>query len=92
MENLDHDIIWIGNIVSAYSNTPRYLYRDEGDIIEFRTIKNHDEIGYLDKKLKVLYLNDRYKMQYKAIKRQIMHDYIPESVSEYIDVLWKGVK
>lgn len=78
--------IWIGNIVSAYSNTPRYLRHELKDSIEFRTMKDHVEIAIFDKKTGELALNSRYRMQFKAIKKQIIKDYKPNSITEYINM------
>jgi hypothetical protein len=80
---MNDEIIWIGNIVRCGSNTPRYLYNDEKGFVEFRTMKDHKEIAYFDKKTGCLYLNSRYRMQFKAVKNQIIKDYKPNSISEY---------
>ena len=77
------EIVWLGNIVDAYSNTPRYLYRKEGDITTFRTIKDKCEIAYYDEKLGVLYINNQFRTQFKPIKKQIIRDYAPKSILEY---------
>lgn len=80
------EIIWIGKIRNYGDKTPNYLRNEMKNSIEFRTIKDKHELGYLDKEKQILYLNDRYKMQYKAIKRQIVKDYAPKIVSEYINM------
>ena len=80
------DIVWIGNIVSTGSGTPRYLYNESDNSIYFRTLKDKKELGWIDKKSNILYLNDDFKMQFKAIKRQIIKDYSPKSVSQYINM------
>jgi len=84
---MNDEIIWIGNIVPAYSNTPRYLYNEGKEQIEFRTMKDHLDIAYLDKKTGYLYLNTRYRMQFKAIKNQIIKDYKPNSIQEYCSMV-----
>lgn len=83
---MENEIIWIGNIVRVGSKTPRYLYNESKYSIEFRTLKDKKEIGYLNKDKSILYLNGDYRMQYKAIKRQIIKDYAPKSVSEYLNI------
>ena len=83
---MNDEIIWIGNIVRVGSGTPRYLYNESSDSIEFRTLKDHLEIAYLDKKKNELALNSRYRMQFKAIKKQIIKDYKPNSITEYINL------
>ena len=83
---MENEIVWIGNIVSAYSNTPRYLYNESDNSIEFRTLKDKKELGWLDKKTGVLCLNDDYRMNFKAIKRQIIKDYAPKHVSRYVNM------
>lgn len=75
--------IWVGNIVRPGSNTPKYLCNDSKGSVEFRTMKDHIEIAYLDKKTSTLYFNARCRMQFKAIKRQIIKDYKPKNISEY---------
>lgn len=80
------EITWIGNIVRVGSNTPRYLYNESEHTIYFRTLKNKCEIAFLDKKTGILYINHDYKMQFKAIKRQIIKDYAPKKVSPYINM------
>lgn len=84
---MNDEIIWIGNIVSAYSNTPRYLYNESKDSIEFRTMKDHVEIAIFNKKTGELALNSRYRMNFKAIKKQIIKDYKPNSITEYCTMI-----
>ena len=83
---MNDEIIWIGNIVRVGSNTPRYLYNEDKDYIEFRTIKNKCELGYLDKRTGIFYVNYDYRMNFKAIKRQIIKDYAPKTISQYISL------
>ena len=83
---MDHEIIWLGKIRQYGDKTPNYLRNEQKNIVEFRTIKDKKELGYFDKNKCILYLNGRYKMQYKAIKRQIKHDYAPISISEYLNI------
>lgn len=85
------EIVWIGNIVSVGSKTPRYLYNESKYSVEFRTYKDKCEIGYLNKNTGILYLNSDYKMQFKAIKKQIIKDYQPKKVSEYCNIRGLGI-
>lgn len=78
------EITWIGNIVRVGSNTPRYMYSEGKQSIWFRTMKDKIEIAFLDKRKDTLFLNDDYKMQFKAIKRQIIKDYAPKKISRYV--------
>ena len=84
---MNDEIIWIGNIVRCGSNTPRYLYNEGKEQIEFRTMKDHVEIAIFDKKTRELALNSRYRMQFKAIKKQIIKDYNPNSITEYCTMI-----
>lgn len=85
------EIIWIGNIVRVGSKTPRYLYNETEHSIEFRTLKDKAELGYLNKESGKLYFNADYRMQYKAIKRQIIKNYQPKKVSEYCNIRGLGI-
>ena len=77
---------WIGKIKRVGDKTPNYLHTKNGNIISFRTIKNKCDIGYYDENKDVLYLNDDYRMQFKAIKKQIIKDYAPKSITEYFNL------
>lgn len=77
--------VWIGNLVRANSNSPRYMYHNSEHIIYFRTMKKI-EIAFFDKRSCTLYLNRDYRMNFKAIKNQIMHDYKPKIVTEYFNM------
>lgn len=81
------EIIWIGNIVRVGSKTPRYMYNESNYSIEFRTMKDKKEIGWLNKKTGILYLNDDFKTQFKAIKKQIIKDYQPKSITPYFNMV-----
>ena len=78
--------IWIGNIVRVGSNTPRYMYSESKNFVEFRTMKDKIELGWLDKNKNILYLNDDYKDKFKAIKKQIEKDYNPVKIGNYINM------
>lgn len=80
------ETVWIGNLVRVGSNTPRYLYNESKYSIEFRTLKDKKEIGWIDKNKGILYINGDYRVQYKAIKKQIIKDYAPKSVTEYLNM------
>ena len=84
---MEHEIIWLGNIVRFGSKTPRYLYNETNNYIYFRTFKDHIEIAEIDKKTDTIYFNTKYKMQFKAIKRQIVKDYQPKHTSEYVNLI-----
>lgn len=81
------DIIWLGNIVRVGSKTPRYLYNEYKNTIEFRTMKDKLELGYYDTTKDILYLNDRYKDQFKDVKRQIKKDYQPNTILPYCNLI-----
>ena len=78
--------IWIGNIVRVGSNTPRYMYSESDSIIEFRTMKNKNELGWLDKKTNVIYFNDDYKNYFKNVKKQIVKDFNPDKIGSYCNL------
>ena len=72
-------------------NRPNYLYCERGNHIYFKTIKDRVELGDYDKNQGILYFNSDYRMQYKAIKRQIIKDYQPKKVSEYLNLKGLGI-
>lgn len=82
----DEVTIWTSPIRRIGDNRPNYLYSEIRNTIMFRTIKNKCEIGHLDKKTGTLYLNDDYRMQFKAIKRQIIKDYAPKTITRYLNL------
>lgn len=91
MSNWDEPTIWTSPIRRIGDNRPSYMYSESKYSIEFRTMKDKCEIGYLDKNTGNLYLNSDYKMQFKAIKKQIIKDYQPKSVLEYINLRGFGI-
>lgn len=91
MGNWDEPTIWTSPIRRVGDNRPSYMYNEEKYSINFRTIKDKCELGYLDKNTNILYLNGDYKMQFKAIKKQIIKDYQPKSVSEYLNLRGFGI-
>jgi len=78
--------IWTSPIRRVGDNRPNYMYSEYKNTIEFRTMKDKCELGYLDTRSNILYLNYDYKTQFKAIKKQIIKDYQPESTTEYISL------
>lgn len=78
--------IWIGNLVRPYSNTPRYMQYESENTIYFRTVKEKKEIAFLRKKEGNLYINKDRKMQFKRIINQIIKDYKPKAIAEYVDL------
>lgn len=82
----DEVTIWTSPIRRIGDNRPNYLYCEIKNTIMFRTIKDKCEIGHLDKNTGILYLNDDYRMQFKAIKRQIIKDYVPKSTTRYLNL------
>lgn len=80
--------IWTSPIRRIGDNRPNYMYSEDKNTIDFRTIKDKCELGYLDTRSNILYLNYDYRMQFKAIKKQIIKDYQPKTVSEYISLDW----
>ena len=82
----DEVTIWTSPVRRIGDKRPSYLYCEIRDTIVFRTIKDKYEIGYLDKKTNTLYLNDDYKMQFKAIKKQIIKDYEPKFTTRYLNL------
>lgn len=91
MGNWDEPTIWTSPIRRVGDNRPNYMYNEEKNYINFRTIKDKCELGYLDRNNNILYLNYDYKMQFKAIKKQIIKDYQPKSVSEYCNIRGLGI-
>lgn len=82
MENVT---IWTSPLRRIGDNRPSYMYSESKNSIEFRTIKDKCELGWFDKNTNKLYLNSQYRMQFKAIKKQIVKDYAPKSITEYIN-------
>jgi hypothetical protein len=87
--NKMNETIWLGNTVRVGSNTPRYLYHTNKNTIEFRTLKDKLELGWLDEEKGVLYLNKDYETQFKAVKRQIKKDFDTKitKITEYIGLI-----
>lgn len=79
--------IWTSPIRRVGDNRPNYMYSESKNSIDFRTMKDKCELGYLDKNSNILYFNYDYKMQFKAIKKQIVKDYAPKTISEYISLV-----
>lgn len=82
--------IWIGNIVRVGSNTPRYMYSESKNFVEFRTIKDKKELGWLDKEKNIIYFNYDFNNKFKAIKKQIEKDYNPVKIGNYINMRGLG--
>jgi hypothetical protein len=82
------ETIWLGNLVRVGSKTPRYLYNETPYSIEFRTIKDKNELGWLDKKSNTMYFNDDYKAQFIQVKKQIIKDYHPGKTEQYLNVIF----
>ena len=87
MDNCEEIKVWTSSIRRVGDNRPNYMYSESKNSIDFRTIKDKKELGWLDKNKGILYLNDRYRMNFKAIKNQIIKDYQPKSISEYINLI-----
>lgn len=83
--------IWTSKITRVGDNKPNYMYYEDKNSVEFRTIKDKCELGYFNKNTGILYLNYDYRMQFKAIKKQIIKDYQPKSVSEYCNIKGLGI-
>ena len=81
------EIIWVSPIRRIGDKRPNYMYNKDNNIVDFRTIKDKCELGYIDLRTKVLYFNRDYKNKFKAIKNQIIKDYEPNSVAEYISLV-----
>lgn len=54
--------------------------------VYFKTIKEHLELAYYDTITSTLYFNDLYKNRFIKAKRQIIKDFKPELVSEYLEL------
>ena len=80
------EIIWVSQIRRIGDKRPNYMCNRNNNIVDFRTIKDKCELGYIDLRTKVLYFNRDYKNKFKAIKNQIIKDYEPNSVAEYISL------
>ena len=91
MGNWDKPTIWTSPIRRVGDNRPNYLYCESENRIYFKTIKDKAELGDYDKTTGILYFNSDYKMQFKAIKKQIIKDYQPKSVSEYLNLRGFGI-
>ncbi len=85
---MDEVTIW--NIARRVGE-PSYMYNESGNYIYFRTIKDKKEIAEYDKNKGILYINSDYKIQFKAIKRQIIKDYAPKTISEYMNFKGLGI-
>lgn len=91
MDNWKEITIWTSPIRRIDDNRPNYMYSKSKNSIYFRTMKDKKEIAFFDKNTNILYLNTEYKMQFKAIKRQIIKDYAPKTVLEYINLKGFGI-
>ena len=78
--------IWTSPLRRVGDDRPSYMYSETKYTVSFRTIKDKCEIGYFDKNKGILYLNDDYKTQFKAIKKQIIKDYAPKSTTVYVNL------
>lgn len=83
---MDEITIWSSPIRRLGDNRPTYMYTEGKNTVYFRTMKDKCEIGFYDKEKGILYLNDDYKTQFKAIKRQIIKDYTPKSTTAYVNL------
>lgn len=54
--------------------------------VYFKSIKDHLDIGYYDTITSVLYFNGLYKNRFKKAKRNIIKDFKPDVVSEYLEL------
>lgn len=81
------ETLWLGNIVRVGSKTPRYLYNETTNSIEFRTIKDKKELGWLDKKTNKIYFNYDLRNNFKQVKKQIVNDFKPDKIGDYVNVL-----
>ena len=79
--------IWTSPIRKVGDKRPNYMYSEDNNIVDFRTTKDKCELGYIDTRTKVLYFNRDFKDKFKAIKNQIIKDYKPNSVTEYISLI-----
>lgn len=51
--------------------------------VYFRTIREHLELGYYDTIESILYFNSLYSKSFRKARRQIIKDFIPDSIIEY---------
>lgn len=83
--------VWSSPIRRIGDNRPNYMYSESKNSVEFRTMKDKIELGWLDKNKNILYLNDDYKDRFKAIKNQIEKDYNPVKIENYINMRGLGI-
>lgn len=83
--------VWSSPIRRVGDNRPNYMYSESKNSVEFRTMKDKIELGWLDKNKNILYLNDDYKDKFKTIKKQIEKDYNPVKIENYINMRGLGI-
>ena len=54
--------------------------------VYFKSIKEHLDIAYYDTITSTLYFNELYKNRFKKAKREILLDFKPDYVSEYLEL------
>ena len=54
--------------------------------VYFRTLKDHLEFAYYDTITSTLYFNSLYDRRFTNAKRQIVKDFKPDKISEYIEL------
>lgn len=54
--------------------------------VYFRTLKDHLELAYYDTITSTLYFNSLYDGRFTKTKRQIVKDFKPDKISEYLEL------
>ena len=54
--------------------------------VYFKSIREHLDIAYYDTITSTLYFNGLYKNRFKKAKREILLDFKPDYISEYLEL------
>lgn len=77
----------MGDITSIWYMKNNYMCSlTESTTVYFKSIREHLDLAYYDTINSVLYLNNMYKNRFKKAYRNIINDFKPETVSEYLDL------
>lgn len=73
------------------NNREHYWKLTEGNEIIYYSLKDKYELATYDKKLNILYLNTRYKDQFKKVIGEIKKVHSQAQLSEYINITTKDL-
>ena len=79
----------MGELVRIWDVKDNYMscQDDKDNYVYFKSIKEHLDIAFLDLKSGILYINTKYKKNFRKAKADIRKDYNITFTSEYMDMV-----